>query len=393
MNIHDSLGHEAGDALLKLVAQRLRRCLRPEDSLARFGGDEFVVLIEDIEGPEVAVRVAERFTEELKGPFFLEGRELFAPSSIGIGLGDARTKTPEALLMDADTAMYRAKEEGGTFRVFDPDMYKRAKGRLELEADLRRTLEAPSERLPVYYQPMVSIPDGTIVGIEALLRWAHPEQGLLVPPGFIPMAEETGLIVPMGRWVLNEACRRAREWQERYPRNAQLTIAVNISARQLRYPQLVGEVEDALRKSALDPGSLTLDITESVLVEDEGSSAGTLQRLKELGVRLAIDDFGVGYSWLSYLRYLPVDQLKLDRVLVGNLDTDDKNLAIVRAAVDLGHALGIEVVAEGVETHQEFDKLSKLGCDVGQGDYWWGPHLPRETEELLASNHPPLPDQ
>jgi diguanylate cyclase (GGDEF)-like protein/PAS domain S-box-containing protein len=390
--INDSLGHEAGDALLKLVAQRLRRCLRPEDSLARFGGDEFVVLIEDIEGPEVAVRVAERFTEELKGPFFLEGRELFAPSSIGIGLGDARTKTPEALLMDADTAMYRAKEEGGTFRVFDPDMYKRAKGRLELEADLRRTLEAPYERLPVYYQPMVSIPDGTIVGIEALLRWAHPEQGLLVPPGFIPMAEETGLIVPMGRWVLNEACRRAREWQERYPRNAQLTIAVNISARQLRYPQLVGEVEDALRKSALDPGSLTLDITESVLVEDEGSSAGTLQRLKELGVRLAIDDFGVGYSWLSYLRYLPVDQLKLDRVLVGNLDTDDKNLAIVRAAVDLGHALGIEVVAEGVETHQEFDKLSKLGCDVGQGDYWWGPHLPRETEELLASNHSPLPD-
>jgi diguanylate cyclase (GGDEF)-like protein/PAS domain S-box-containing protein len=391
--INDSLGHEAGDALLKLVARRLKRCLRPEDSLARFGGDEFVVLIENIEGPEVAVRVAERFTEELKRPFFLEGRELFAPSSIGISLGDARTKTPEALLMDADTAMYRAKEESGTFRVFDPDMYKRAKGRLELEADLRRTLEAPYERLPVYYQPMVSIPDGTIIGIEALLRWAHPEQGLLVPPGFIPMAEETGLILPMGRWVLNEACRRAREWQERYPRKAQLTMAVNISARQLRYPELVGEVEDALRKAALDPESLTLEITESVLVEDEGSSAGTLQRLKELGVRLAIDDFGVGYSSLSYLRYLPVDQLKLDRVLVGNLDTDSKNLAIVRAAVDLGHALGIEVVAEGVETHEEFEKLSKLGCDVGQGDYWWGPHLPRETEELLASNHTPLPDQ
>jgi diguanylate cyclase len=170
-------------------------------------------------------------------------------------------------------------------------------------------------------------------------------------------------------------------------------MAVNISARQLRYPELVGEVEDALRKTALDPDSLTLEITESVLIEDEGSSAGTLQRLKELGVRLAIDDFGVGYSSLSYLRYLPVDQLKLDRVLVGNLDTDSKNLAIVEAAVDLGHALGIEVVAEGVETHEEFEKLSKLGCDVGQGDYWWGPHLPRETEELLASNHTHLPDQ
>jgi diguanylate cyclase (GGDEF)-like protein/PAS domain S-box-containing protein len=390
--INDSLGHEAGDALLTLVAQRLKRCLRPEDSLARFGGDEFVVLIEDIEDPEVAVRIAERITEELKRPFFLEGRELFAPSSIGIGLGDARTKTPETLLRDADTAMYRAKEVGGTFRVFDPAMYERAKGRLELEADLRRTLEAPQERLPVFYQPMVSIPNGTIVGMEALLRWAHPEQGLLVPPGFIPMAEETGLIVPMGRWVLDEACRHAREWQERYPKGAQLTMAVNISARQLRYPELVGEVEHALRKAALDPGSLTLEITESVLVEDEGSSAGTLQRLKELGVRLAIDDFGVGYSSLSYLRYLPLDQLKLDRVLVGNLDTDDKKLAIVQAAVDLGHALGIEVVAEGVETREEFEELRKLGCDFGQGDYWWGPRLPRETEELLASNQAPLLD-
>jgi diguanylate cyclase (GGDEF)-like protein/PAS domain S-box-containing protein len=386
--INDSLGHEAGDVLLTLVAQRLDRCLRPEDSLARFGGDEFVVLIEDIEGPEVAVRVAERITEELKRPFLLEGRELFAPSSIGIGLGDASTKTPEALLMDADMAMYRAKEEGGTFRVFDPDMYVRARSRLELEADLRRTLESPHEHLPVFYQPMVSIPNSKIVGMEALVRWVHPEQGLLVPPGFIPMAEETGLIVPMGRWVLNEACRHAREWQERYP---QLTMAVNLSARQLRYPELVGEVEDALRKAALDPGSLTLEITESVLVEDEGSSAGTLRRLKELGVRLAIDDFGVGYSSLSYLRYLPVDQLKLDRVLVGDLDSDHKNLAIVRAAVDLGHALGIEVVAEGVETHEEFEELGKLGCDVGQGDYWWGPHPPTDTEVLLASNHTPFP--
>jgi diguanylate cyclase (GGDEF)-like protein/PAS domain S-box-containing protein len=389
--INDSLGHEAGDVLLTLVAQRLKRCLRPEDSLARFGGDEFVVLIEDIEGPEVAVRVAQRITEELKEPFLLEGRELFAPSSIGIGLGDARTKTPEALLMDADTAMYRAKEEGGTFRVFDQDMYKRARGRLELEADLRRTLEAPHERLPVFYQPMVSIPEGKIVGMEALVRWSHPEKGLLVPPEFIPMAEETGLIVPMGQWVLDEACRRARDWQERYAKNVPLTMAVNISARQLHYPELVGEVEEALRRAALDPGSLTLEITESVLVEDEGSRAGTLRRLKELGVRLAIDDFGVGYSSLSYLRYLPVDQLKLDRVLVGDLDSDHKNLAIVRAAVDLGHALGIEVVAEGVETHEEFAELRKLGCDVGQGDYWCGPHLPRVTEELLASNHTRLP--
>jgi len=387
--INDSLGHEAGDLLLTLVAQRLKRCLRPEDSLARFGGDEFVVLIEDIDGPEVAVRVAERITETLGKAFFVEGRELFASSSIGIGLGDARTKTPEDLLRDADTAMYRVKEGGGAFRVFDPGMYERAKGRLDLEGDLRRSLEAPHERLPVYYQPMASIPTGTIVGMEALLRWDHPEHGLLVPAGFIPIAEETGLIVPIGRWVLEEACRRAKEWQELYSRGGPLAMAVNISARQLRYPELVGEVEDALRQAALEPGSLTLEITESALVEDEESSAGTLQRLKELRVRLAIDDFGVGYSSLSYLRYLPVDQLKLDRVLVGKLDTDHKNLAIVRAAVDLGHALGIEVVAEGVETHEVFEGLRKLGCDVGQGD---GPRLPEETEEVLASNLTPLPD-
>ena len=270
--INDSLGHEAGDLLLTLVAKRLKRCLRPEDSLARFGGDEFVVLIEDIQGPDVAVRVARRITEELKRPFLLEGRELFASSSIGIGLGDARTKTPEDLLRDADTAMYRAKEEGGTFRLFDPDMYERAKVRLELEGELRRTLEGPREQLPVYYQPLASIPDGTIVGVEALLRWGHPEHGLLAPSGFIPVAERTGLIVPMGRWVLNEACRRAREWQERHPTRAPLAVAVNLSASQLRCPELVGEIEGALRQASLDPGSLTLEITESVLVEDGKSS-------------------------------------------------------------------------------------------------------------------------
>ncbi len=391
--INDSLGHEAGDLLLTLVAQRLGRCLRPEDSLARFGGDEFVVLIEDVDGPEVAVQVAERIIEELARPFLLEDRELFASSSIGISLGDAGTKTPEDLLRDADTAMYRAKEEGGTYRVFDPDMYARARGRLDLEGDLRRMLEAPHEQLSVFYQPMVSIPNGAIVGMEALLRWAHPERGLLAPSGFISEAERTGLIVPMGRWVLEGACRRAREWQERHPRDAPLAIAVNLSARQLRYPELVGEVEYALRQAALDPGNLTLEITESVLVEERESSAGTLRRLKELGVRLAIDDFGVGYSSLSYLGYLPVDQLKLDRVLVGNLATDHKNLAIVRAVVDLGHALGIEVVAEGVETHEEFEELRKLGCDVGQGNYWWDPRPPEEVEKLLASNLAPLPDR
>jgi EAL domain-containing protein (putative c-di-GMP-specific phosphodiesterase class I) len=239
---------------------------------------------------------------------------------------------------------------------------------------------------------MASIPTGEIVGMEALLRWNHPEHGRLAPAAFVPMAEETGLIIPLGRLVLQEACRRAREWRENYPGALPLTMSVNLSARQLRYADLVREVEDALGRNALDPGTFTLEITESVLVETGGSSIGTLQRLKEIGVRLAIDDFGVGYSSLSYLRYLPVDLLKLDRVLVKDLDKDRKNLAIVRAALDIGHALGIEVVAEGVQTREEFEELRKLGCDVGQGNYWWGPLPPNEAGALLASNHPSAPD-
>jgi diguanylate cyclase (GGDEF)-like protein/PAS domain S-box-containing protein len=390
--INDSLGHEAGDLILQAVVGRMEGCLRPEDSLARFGGDEFVVLLEAIDGLEVAVQVAERITRELGRPFVLEGKELFVSSSIGISVGDARTKTPEGLLRDADTAMYRVKAEGGAFRVFDPAMYERNMGRIELEGDLRRALETSHEQLPVLYQPMASIPTGEIVGMEALLRWDHPEHGRLAPAAFVSMAEETGLIVPLGRWVLEEACRRAREWQERYPRAVPLSMAVNLSARQLRYPDLVREVEDAMRRTALDPRSFTLEITESVLVEMGGSSISTLQRLKELGVRLAIDDFGVGYSSLSYLRYLPVDVLKLDRVLVKGLDKDRKNLAIVRAALDIGHALGIEVVAEGVQTQEEFEELRRLGCDVGQGNYWWPPLPPGEAGTLLTSNLPSTRD-
>ncbi len=252
-----------------------------------FGGDEFVVLLEDIEGIEAAVRVAERITEELGRPFLLEGRELFASSSIGIGLGDARTKTPEELLRDADTAMYRVKEEGGTFRVFDPAMYEQAKGRLELEGNLRRALEAPHEQLPVFYQPMASIRTGEIVGMEALLRWDHPERGLLSLSRFVPVAEETGLIVQTGKWVLGEACRRAKEWQERYPNDTPLTMAVNLSVRQLRYPELVDEVEEALRRAALDPKSLTLEITESVLIERSGN----------LAQRRSGASRSSGYSW------------------------------------------------------------------------------------------------
>ena len=389
--VNDSLGHETGDLLLTLVAERLGRCLRPEDTLARFGGDEFVVLIEDVGGDEEAVRVAVRIAEELARPFLLNGHELFTSASIGIGLGDFRTKTPEYLLRDSDVAMYKAKNGSSGYRVFEPAMYEGAMRRLALEGDLRRAIER--DEFVLHYQPMASVPTGEIVGTEALVRWQHPEHGLLAPSGFIPVAEETGLIVPIGRLVLMEACRQAKEWQRRYPKAPPLAVGVNLSARQLRHPGLVSEVADALDHADLNPESLTLEITESTFVEDERSTDEALQRLKELGVRLAIDDFGVGYSSLSYLRYLPVDRLKLDRVLVGSLDTDAKTRAIVRASVDLGHALGMDVVAEGVETHEEFEELRRLGCDVGQGYYWWRPGPSEEADQLLASNPNPIPDR
>ena len=389
--INDSLGHETGDLLLTIVAERLERCLRPEDTLARFGGDEFVVLIEEVESPEEAVRVAERIAEELRQPFLLNGHELFTSASIGIGLGDVWMKTPEDLLRDSDVAMYRAKNEGSGYRVFEPAMYEGAMKRLALEGDLRRAIER--DEFVVHYQPMASVSTGEIVGTEALVRWQHPEHGLLAPSGFIPVAEETGLIIPMGRLILMEACRQAKEWQRRYSKAPPLTVSINLSARQLRHPGLVSEVASALDHADLNPESLTLEITESTFVEDERATGEALRRLKELGVRLAIDDFGVGYSSLSYLRYLPVDGLKLDRVLVGSLDTDAKNLAIVRAVVDLGQALGMDVVAEGVETHEEFEELRRLGCGLGQGYYYWSPRPAKEADQLLASNPDPLPDR
>jgi diguanylate cyclase (GGDEF)-like protein len=254
-SINDSLGHEAGDLILKAVAGRMESCLRPEDSLARFGGDEFVVLLEAIGDSEVAVQVAERITRELGRPFELDGRELFVSSSIGISVGNALTRTPEGLLRDADTAMYRVKAECGAFRVFDPAMYEHNRGHIELEGDLRRALETSHEQLPILYQPMASISTGEIVGMEVLLRWDHPEHGRLAPAAFVPLAEETGLIVSLGRWVLQEACRRAREWQESYPWAVPLTMAVNLSARQLRYTDLVREVKDTLRRTPWTPGA------------------------------------------------------------------------------------------------------------------------------------------
>ena len=374
--VHDSLGHEVGDLLLTVVSQRLGRCLRPEDTLARFGGDEFVVLIEALDDPAEAVGVAERITEELRWPFILEGRELYVAASIGVALGDARTHDPDGLLREADTAMYRAKGEGGGFRVFDPTMYERALGRLEAENDLRRAIER--DEFVVHYQPIVDLRTGEPWGMEALVRWEHPERGLLDPSEFVPVAEESGLVVPMGERVLKEACERAKDWQERHPHVPPLVMAVNVSATQLQRPDLARTVEAVLRETGLEAGSLSLDITETGYIKALEGNTAALDELKRLGVRISIDDFGVGYSSLSYLKRLPADTLKIDKSFVRGLGEDEKSTVIIQMIADLARTLGMEIVAEGVESEEQAERLREMGCDLAQG-YHFAEPLPREA--------------
>jgi len=381
-NVNDSLGHEAGDLLLSVVAQRLRRCLRPEDALARFGGDEFVVLVEDVDDSAEAVRVAERITEELRWPFRLKRRELYVAASIGISLGDARTHDPEDLLRDADTAMYRAKEAGSDYSLFDPAMHERAMGHLELENDLRRAIQ--EEEFIVHYQPIVRLDDRSVWGVEALVRWEHPERGLLNPDEFVPLAEESGLVVPMGTAVLEEACRRAKGWQEAYPKMPPLIVYVNLSARQLARPDLAEAVEGALRRTGFEGNCLGLDVTETVYVKALEGNTAALDRLREMGVRVSIDDFGTGYSSLSYLKRLPADALKIDKSFVRGLGEDVEDTTIVRMVVELAHTLGMEVIAEGVETEEQAALLAEMGCDKAQGYHFSRPLPPEDVPGFLG---------
>jgi diguanylate cyclase (GGDEF)-like protein/PAS domain S-box-containing protein len=368
--INDSLGHGAGDLLLMIMAQRLRRCLRPEDSLARFGGDEFTVLLEDIEGPDDTVSVVERITDELRRPFLLESRELFASGSVGVSLGNARTTSPENLLRDADTAMYRAKEDGVGYRIFDPAMYERAVMRLELENDLRRAMEA--NEFVVHYQPLIDLQTGKAWGAEALVRWEHPVRGLMLPSEFMPVVEESGLVVPLGESVLEDACRQARGWQGE-PRIPPLIVSVNLSARQLQRSDFVLTVREVLRKTGLEANRLSLDVTETAYIRVLENKTAALDRLKALGVRLSIDDFGIGYSSLSYLKRLPADNLNIDRSYLKGLGEDPEDTAIVQMVIELAHTLGMKVVAEGVESAHQSAHLRKMGCDLAQGFYYSEP--------------------
>ncbi|MDP9457558.1 MAG: EAL domain-containing protein [Actinomycetota bacterium] len=385
--VNDSLGHDAGDELLVAAAERLGSCLRPEDTIARLGGDEFVVLLEDVRGRGEATEAATRIAEALREPFLLGAHEeAFVSVSIGVALasgGEDRTgSSPDDLLRWADVAMYEAKRKGKAHHaVFDPSMDARALERLRLGADLGRAVERGEFR--VHYQPEVELSTGRIVGFEALVRWEHPEQGLVSPARFIPVAEETGLIVPIGRWVLEEACRRAKEWQEHRPNGPPPLMSVNLSARQFEHPDLACDVARALGESGLDPGRLVLEITESVLMEDAPSTIATLEELKSLGVGLAVDDFGTGYSSLSYLRRFPVDYLKIDRSFVDGIEEDSGGAVLVSGIVDLGHALGLSVVAEGVETEGQLGLLRGMGCELAQGYHFARPMPGEEAGVLL----------
>jgi diguanylate cyclase (GGDEF)-like protein/PAS domain S-box-containing protein len=381
--VNDSLGHELGDELLIAVVERLRGSLRPEDTLARFGGDEFTVLIDDVQSPEDVVRVAERIVEDLREPFVIDERELFVRVSIGIALGDDRTKSAEELLRDADTAMYRAKADAADYRMFDPDMYERTLARLELENDLRHGLE--KAEFKIYYQPKFRLgqPD-RIEGVEALVRWEHPQRGLMLPEDFIPIAEETGLIISIGGWVMKEACHRAKEWQERYPSEVPLSVCVNLSAGQVRHPGLLQDVSSTLRESGLEAGSLILEITEGTLLKDTEVIETIFGELKALGVRLVIDDFGKEYSSLSYLKRLPVDGLKIDGSFVDSLGEDPTTTIIVEAVILLAHSLGLEVTGEGVETAEQLEHLRSMECDLVQGEHLIRPLLSEEVGPLLA---------
>jgi diguanylate cyclase (GGDEF)-like protein len=387
--LNDSLGHNAGDELLVGVSGRLRTSLRPEDTAARLGGDEFAVLLEDLNNVDEATRVAERIADKLRAPFDLAHRETFVTASIGVAIsGTTGTPMwPGELLRHADLAMYRAKHSGkARYVLFEEAISARAMERLELSNDLRRALER--EVLAVHYQPQVSLATGRTVGFEALVRWEHPGRGQLLPARCLPLAEETGLIVPIGQWVLREACHQAKEWHRQYPSDPPLVVCVNLSAKQLRDPGLYRVVGQILEESGLEPGSLELDITESVAMEDAPATAAALEELHTLGVRMIIDDFGTGYSSLSYLEKFPMDYIKIDRSFVGELEGETGARVLVKVMIDLVHALGLEVIAEGVETTGQLERLREMGSDMAQGRYFSRPLPSEAAASLLEKQHP-----
>jgi len=388
--VNDSLGHLAGDELLIHVAQRLRAAVRnappgnrgdTHDLTARLGGDEFAILLENVD-PDGAIKIAERIRESIHTAFKLESREVFTTASIGIAPGNSDYHTPAEILRDADTAMYKAKALGKSrFEIFDAEMRAQAVARLELESDLRRAVD--NQEFVLYYQPKVSLKTNKIVGVEALVRWVHPTRGLVPPDEFIPLSEETGLIVPIGLWVLREACMAMHRWQSEFPTDPPLEVSVNVSVRQFREPDLQDQIAAILAETKLNPATLQLEITESVLMDDVDDVAILLNGLKTLGVGLKIDDFGTGYASLKCLNRLPFDVLKIDRSFVVNMAQKDGTADTIRTILLLAENLGMEVVAEGIENKDQLNELQALHCDYGQGFYFSPPVDPQALGDLI----------
>ena len=386
-NINDSLGHIAGDQLLTATARCLENCMRPRDTVARLGGDEFGILLDGLESQGHAIMIAERIQQALARPFDLNGHEVFITASIGITLSDGAYDDPENILRDADTAMYRAKESGkARFELFDASMHSHAVALLQLENDLRRAIE--HKEFQVYYQPIISLGDGEISGFEALVRWNHPERGIVPPSEFIPTAEETGLIVDIGRQVLHESCRQLREWHSTFCQKA-LTMSVNLSGKQFAQPDLVAQVKEILDETGLDAKYLKLEITESVVMEKAEVARTIMGQLCALGVHLCIDDFGTGYSSLSYLHRFPVKTLKIDRSFIGRMGPGGENSEVVKTINTLANNLGMEVVAEGVESEDQLAQLKSMNCGFAQG-YLFSPPLPAEDAGLFVLARQPF---
>ena len=379
--INDSLGHGIGDLLLKAVAERLARCVREGDTVARLAGDEFTLILGDVTHVDHAARVAQKVVDSLRHPLHVAGHELYVSASIGITLYPLDDHEVEALLRNADIAMYRAKERGGNgYEFFSPDMTSNAQARLATENALRRALER--EEFELHYQPVVDLGSGRMKCIEALIRWRHPERGLVPPAEFIPVAEETGLIEPIGDWVLRAACRQCRDFG--VPGGPPLRVAVNVSPRQFERGQILKAVTEALEETGFDPHRLVLEITETLLMQNAGYVIDAMQDLATLGVHFSVDDFGTGYSSLSYLKRLPIEQVKIDRSFVADVVTDANDAAIVGAIISMAHSLGLDVTAEGVETDAQLGLLVTYGCDAVQGFYFGQPLTAAELADALG---------
>ena len=380
--INDSFGHQVGDKILQEASERLKSCLRSIDTMARLGGDEFVILLEELDDVNFAQVIAQRLIEKLELPFIIDNQEIFLGLSIGIILDTNSYSSPELIMRDADTAMYRAKESGkGCYQIFKPEMHIEARKNLLLQAELRQALK--QEEFVLYYQPIFSLKTKSIKGFEALIRWNHPHKGLLSPAAFIAMAEETGLIIPLGLWVFREACCQLKKWQQEYLVSSSLTMNINLSVKQFNHPNLLEEIDAILAETKIDSHCLNLEITETALMQDKYLAKEMLEGLKKRNIGLSIDDFGTGYSSLSYLHSFPIDQLKIDRSFIHGITSKNDSIKIIQTIINLAKNLQIDLVAEGIETEEQLNILNDMGCGYAQGYFFSKPLSSDMVKKML----------